>query len=282
MLAARIRSSVSSGKVQVSACPVASTREFLESHPLLYGLQVDPCLVHKQLLRLRDASAEAASNVVVSASNRTEEEEVCLHCRVGRPELDERNACHVCSSCGIVFSLRSVNVHGPDLHFDPEPHLTLHRNFGTVPRGISRRNWERSGMGSAAAVPLDELGRAVPRMPEHSGISLRELEHWNQYTHHSQDALLQMLQQSERAPAPPSVHRDVKLAAALLFPLLQPQLESLDSKVRSAASRCQPLPQLQDPTPAPDFACPRCLKRVHSAKHARFHCKSVGNKRPRV
>lgn len=140
----------------------------------------------------------------------------------------------------------------------------------TCSAGWRTRCASRTGAGTADGVPLDGGAHVLDADPRHWAL----LTHWNQFTHHSSDALRAVahaLGADEPTPA--------QLVAALLYPLLEDQLDTHDARVRSCLAKGTPLPAIVDPTPPPRFRCASCGKARQTARDARFHCRGIYKRR---
>ena len=248
--------SATTAVADVPLVPLDLLRDVLADHPLVahLGLAVDEA--YAALLALHDETRE---------EEKTEKKEeapppqACPHCDgVGGERLDAREGHRVCTLCGAVLTLRAVNV---VREYDAPPGDEVFRDKPTRIHGVSQ--WV---VDAAAA----------PRETSHWS----DLEHWNQFTYLSHDTLAtadRTLQRWTRG----SHRREARLAAVLLLPVLRDHLPDPEG-LRARLRRGEAMPVVPDPVPVARFACETCGAQRHTAKDARFHCRtSFGVKRKR-
>ena len=100
---------------------------------------------------------------------------------------------------------------------------------------------------------------------------LAQLEHWNQFTHHTPDTLENMCEELSQFDAY-GHGSNARLAACMLHPLLAPSYPST-SDVRACLRTGASLTEVRVAEPALRFQCLKCGISVHTAKDARFHCR---------
>ena len=174
----------------------------------------------------------------------------CPHCKEGYEVVDIREGHMVCSECGAVTS-GAMNVQ-PEYQQPPEMSTCTSSDIPGVPKYLLLKD-----------APID-----------HSKHHWDDLEHWNAYANLSQDAL----QGSQRILTrwKEGCHTiQCRLAAVLLEPLIIPCIPN-EEDVRWALRKGTDLPQPRDPIPSVRFFCEQCGTGTHTAKDARFHCRTGG------
>lgn len=234
--------------------PLDLLRDVLVEHPLVahLGLAVDE--THAALLGLHAWTPAQASTAPARPPARA-----CSHCdQVGTERLDAREGHRVCTACGAVLS-GPLNV---VREYDAPPRDDVFYDKPTRLQGVSRAVVE------ATSVPRPRSYRA-------------DLEHWNQFTHAGHDTLTDADRTLQTWTE--GGHRyEARLAAVLLRPVLQHHYPNPNG-LRARLQRGEALPVIHDPEPPARFACPTCDARRHTAKDARFHCRtSFGVKRRRL
>ena len=237
--------------------PFALIRDYLESHPLTVHLECSAWNVYKALLDWYQCTMKE-EEVPQQPSSRKRPRNSCPHCADGVTFLDERAGENVCTSCGVVADLRSVNV-------NPEFALTHEEtSIGGMPcvKGVSR--W------------LVHKNAAAPTIIARNSNHWERLLHWNQFTNWTTDELRRM--DAVLKTWSGGAHSDhTRLAAALIFPSIRDQFPNtsvirgtVHSASRGEQVRLQPV---VDTTPLPQFSCPKCSVRVFRRVDARFHCR---------
>lgn len=207
----------------------------------------------------------------------------CDECGTDGVVADEKAGCDVCGHCGASQG-RFLSSLAPFRHEeDVERAAAEVRRAAKRPRGVR-------------GVP-DWMLRSAERDAEdvHMAQCRDELAHWNQFTHHSVDALEGMARDLH-AWTDGAHTRKARLAALLLMPRLQmPDEEALRRRIRDMETerrRCEkhhlpppargpPLETLRSAVPAPTFRCETCGALEHTAKGARFHCRGSFGRRAR-
>lgn len=195
---------------------------------------------------------------------------MCGECGA-RAELDARHGERVCTSCGLVLT-RSINV---------EREYVAPADAGDD--GFRRTYDPYAVPGVQRYLVMQNLAHVVSDEAERPSSRYEDLEHWNHYTQHREDAL-RSIDRQLAAWRDPAHGPDCRLCAALLYPLLRGQLAD-DAAVRdrlssnslfcasAAPDRFQrPLEPIRG-APAPTHACVTCGAMVHTRKDARFHCR---------
>ena len=229
--------------------PYDVVRDYLVDHPLVSHAILEPRAVHRALVALHGrlgAPQQAPQPPPVRPR--------CPHCGVGREVLDAHEGWYVCDDCGVVLS-GSVNV-TPE--FQAAPQL-------------------KASCARARCVP------GVPwtlLMPPKERSYREELAHWNTYAHVGTDDLA-YLDRVLCAWTDGCHPRLVRVVAALLYDRIRPQFAAA-AATRARLRKRKALETVDDPTPAPRFACATCARACHTARDARFHCKAWGVKRARL
>lgn len=202
----------------------------------------------------------------------------CAEC--GCPNmLNARSGEIACSSCGVVCTTQSINV----------------QQEYTAPAPASRAPTSAAGVRGVPAALVAAL--QAPVVADEAFARSRhwhELDHWNAYTRLSYDQLERADGHLRRWEASNTSRRDAlsstRIAAVLLYPLLLPSIRSDEQTrrhihdnlvaTRLQGAPSQPFPSAQT-TPDAVHACTMCGRACHTAKDARFHCRSGFGKRKR-
>jgi len=252
--------------------PLSSCIEYLRTHPFVTLFRLDARDLHAAVVHLDALTSlpdacpvDDGARVVTAMSG-------CFECN-GYVMTDEHNGYEVCSECGLVQTLRTINVTpeyraGVDPNTLPPPHRQA--------RGIR-------------GVP-DWVVHSIAPRPETSYMN--DLQHMNTYAHLSYDDLVECNRRLKRwrgghfAP-------ELRVAACLLHRLLRDRfLEESDvrRRVRTVVQQSgtvvvdgvmrpawsmgmERMPVVHDVAPPPEFACPTCGHMEHTRKGATFHCK---------
>lgn len=222
--------------------PLDVVHDYLASHPLVVHQLCTPQVVHRALLDLLQrerAPATEETGETRGAPPKEVRRTVCCPIHCDAPvQSDPREGNDVCSVCGLVLA-RHLRVQPT---FEEE---TFHGRT-RVP-GVSQQ--------------VVQMATGVKLEPSY----MEDLHHWNQFTHHTQDRLLEMdLLLREWTDGAHS--RAARLAAVLLLSHVRPY-------ANRPLTQCEAVEVLVDPRPKPTFACATCGEKQHSAKEARFHCR---------
>lgn len=250
-------------------------------HPLTTGMGVDVHAVRDAVLALHarvgaSSSTTAPAAFLAPSAPISAAGVICGACaECGSPNtLNARSGEVACSSCGVVCTSQPINVQ-PEYTAPAPPSTSSCKDVQGVPRYMVRM------------LQAPAAGAAATR----SG-HWHELEHWNAYarlTHEQlEDADVQLRAWQEDASGRQQL--SARIAAVLLYPRLLPLLRSEESArrhiydnvlaTRLLGARSQPFPVAQL-VPAPTHACAACGTACHTAKDARFHCRSGFGKRKR-
>lgn len=256
-----LRSSEAVRPVQELLFPLASVRGFLESHPVLNGLELTVAEVHTAILevhkRCQGTSDEGASSQTTIVS--------CFECGSRQIVVDVREGNHVCDHCGLVQHRGSINV-------------TMEY---TLPADVSKGSRRKQTI--LRNVPSWRIHKSLTNdRRERRSKSWNELEHYNAHVHLPEDDLVRM----DRLLCGwigGGHSSNARIAAVLLYlPLLAslPSEETVRSQVRTGSA----LPMVETVEPTAQYECATCGKACHTKKDARFCCRfsSWGQKkRPR-
>lgn len=265
--------------------PYDCVRDALETHPLPYALGVSPRAVYAGLATLhrqRGATPEATSAATPAATSAATPEATperllvdhawallaeveqdygaahwlykdgprtagaCTFCREGHMLIDRAEGQAVCASCGAVGAA--------GLNFLPDP-----KHDGDKP--VQPAN----AASLATALPLWAAVKygLVDANPH---PFLRDLEHWNQFTHHP-CGLLEALDRALAVwPEGDGTSKDARMAAVLLYPVLGDDLPRVADARRGGELGVVTV------APEPTHACEGCGAKCHTGKQARLHC----------
>lgn len=264
-------SSTATEDVSLSVIPYSMLQGFLESHPLIAESGTDPKIIHSVIVSMHThifSSLQSDSVAPVGVQNdlpvsKPRDEDRCRHCDPGICILDEREGVIYCNNCGIVETLRSVNVQ-PEYNAAPE--------VGRHQRGRARILSGVSDWVMAKNRPVAESHTV------HYREFMEDLEHWNYLLGHSVDVLRGM-GRALSDWSDPGHSRLSRAVAALLWPLICNQLprgQEIRRRLRCGFS----LPEIHDreEESIPHFACSACGAKETSRRAAKFHCKGVRSK----
>jgi len=270
MLASSSSDAALVSEAPLSVIPYAMLQGFLESHPLVIESGMDPKTIHSVIVSMHtyifsNSQPEPELPSASTAPPKQRDEDRCRHCTLGVCILDEREGVIFCDNCGIVETLRSVNVQ-PEYHAAPE--------VGRHQRGRARILSGVSDWVMAKSRP------GVESQTVHYREFMEDLEHWNHLLGHSVDVLRGMA----RALcdwSDPGHSRISRAVATLLWPLIcdqLPQGQEIRRRLRCGVS----LPQIHDheEQSIPQFSCGQCGAKETSRRAAKFHCKGVRSKVP--
>lgn len=256
--------------------PYDCLRDVLESHPLPYAMGVSARDVYAGIVVLYQK--EHAANAAVEGAQMAKETAAPPEPqRLKMPEdaledftgvyaykthgtghecsfcgehvvLDEAHGESTCSSCGIVA--RS------NLNFRPNP---KHED-----EQVSARK---------------QQPQAQPQLPPWVAVKyglvdanptpfLKDLDHWNQFTHHGRDTLMDLDRTLTRWPDDSSTPKPARMAAAMLYPLLGANLP----RIADVRKRVGSLGAVTSVVPEAGFPCGTCGHACHTGKQARLHC----------
>ena len=261
-----------------SLLPFDVVRDYLETHALVRGMHISAKEVHAALLSLhahilsRPLCKEADEVGEKSDGEESESDDPgdpwqsfdraknanaptagagCWCCGGTREELDAHEGHWICTSCGAVRTLRSVNVK-PEYVAPPVVRRSRVQRANWVPRHLLAR--------SACVIsdPADRRSR-----------HWESLQHWNGVVGLVEDDLACADRRLREWGGEQPV--EARIAAALLYVRLKPQFPS-ESDVRARLKRGRGLETIADPTPSAKFACAKCGSRHHTARDARMHC----------
>lgn len=233
--------------------PYDTVRDYLEGNPLLVGADVKPETVHKLLLRVhewmsRPSLPRPPPSMLPRQACPSEE------CAGSYVEVDARNGCTLCASCGVVL-VQNVNV---------EPEFQT----GVSSSDVSKGNRVK-GLSSKASEQARSAGQ--DRGPSY----MNDLQHWNQFTLFSEDSLEEVNAWMRGWTSDPSRAQNDRLLLVVTFLVYRKVRHGMldEEEVRDRLRKQLPLPVLRGKAPLPSFPCMRCGEKVHSRKEARVHCK---------
>lgn len=276
--------------------PLDTVRDFFGSHPLVQHLQLDTKELHTALLSLHALMTRSASdasrypevgpigsdwapaevpghlsddalrwalqttNESAASSDGTHNARssaLCASCHNGYLRLDAREGFRVCDACGAIQSQRAINVQ-PEYSETPD---------------VSRGGGVRGVRGVSQWLVHKNAAPTHADMEHAPSVHWRDMEHWNYFTNLPLDELKAM-DRVVREWKDGGHSGSVRMAAALLYPALRPHIPN-EHDVRERLRLGKTLCAVRDVEPQPTFACAECLQRCHSAKTARYHCKST-------
>lgn len=260
--------------------PYDCVRDALETHPLPYALGASPRAVYAGLAALHrqrgvapepapDAAPEPAPESAPDLPPLAAHAEAlladvehagpahwlykggrraagaCAFC-AGHLLLDRAEGQAVCDSCGAVGAAGLNFVPDPK-HDDDTP--VQQANAASAPPALPPWAAVKYGLVDANPRPF-----------------LRDLEHWNQFTHHPR-GLLEALDRALVAwPEGDGTPKDARMAAALLYPVLGDDLPRVADARRGGELGVVTV------EPEPTHACAGCGAKCHTGKQARLHC----------
>lgn len=245
-----LRSSEAVQPAQELLFPLASVRGFLESHPVLLGLDLSVGEVHTAILEVHKrcqgrSDGDASQPVNVPC---------CVECGSRQIVVDAREGNHVCEQCGLVQHRGSINV-------------TMEY---TLPADVSKGSRRKQTL--LRNVPSWRIHQSLTNdRRDQRSKSWSELEHYNAHVHLAEDDLVRM----DRLLCGWSGGghtRNARVAAVLLYlPLLAslPSEETVRAQVRMGSS----LPMVETVEPTALYECATCGKACHTKKDARFCCR---------
>lgn len=251
---------------------LACTRDFLKRNTIVKALGVDEEEVHDAILEVHQiitgsfdrSPAPAGTAPSPPTAHATQR---CIECK-GYVEIDAREGQRICTACGLVQDRSSLNF-SPSFD-DGSVGPPRHSQCTNVLAGVSQH----------VLAPCDD-GEDV------RSDKWRQLEHYNAYVSlgHDQLVTLDRLAKTWRGGR---FNSEVRIAALLLYYPLS-HFFPTDAKVRTTIRFANWPDRSNNPVvrtihPEKLFVCGTCGTRAHTAKTARFCCRtsSWGTKRHRV
>lgn len=291
LAAARAASSSTATTTTVpTVLPMDVVKDYLESHVMVRNMHVSVRDVHLALVALHDRSREPQQPEAPPPSPLDEEEEEdlwadfaaakaeegvsphgfpphgCPQCGVVQETLDAREGHRVCGRCGVVLTLRAINV---------EPEYM-------APPVLPRSRFRVRGVKGVPEYMLAKGAPCIADPRQQRSPQWEELQHWNQFVHLGEDDVRSADAKLKAWRGDHAV--EARIAAVLLYPRLQAQFPSTEDVRQKLRSRA-PLEIVQDPTPKPTYACKECGEMCHTGRDARLHCwmsDTWGRKRKRL
>lgn len=244
MLASRIHKAKHSRPAAAPSVvlPVDVVHDYLKAHPVVVHQFLTAQSVHAAILDLirMDSSTPPPPATAPPAPLL-----VCSECHKGRPVLDMHRGEDVCDHCGVVFLRRHMSAAS---FSKDEPPVEKTAGRSQI-RGVSQLVIQTT------TPPNDQ-----PPFPH-----LKDLEHWNQFTHYSGDTLRDMDRVLQKWTK--GAH---SRAARLTAVLLKTHVAAMSNVSLRQHERVR---VVETAVPRAKFACATCGHRVHTSKDARFHCK---------
>ena len=227
--------------------PLASVQEVLQEHPLMSAFRLSINDVHSAILALHEIippTPEAACHT----RTRTPD---CIECGLGYLTLDAKEGNRVCNHCGAVDNLRTLNVVPEFRAPPPSPTKKAGKGIRGVPEWMIKqlstnqspsfsRFWDDlQDFNHLVSLPWDDLWRLdeVMKTLTRGGFSY-----------------------------------EVRLVAGLLYHRVKPHFSD-EAAIRRCVAKSIPIPVVAQLHPAPEFPCPTCGEKFHTAKTARWHCR---------
>ena len=266
--------------------PLSSCVQFLNSHPFVTMFRLDANVLHTAIVHLDNYLTQSRSTssvrVECTAPPSTEKKRKpvggCFECH-GYLLLDEHNGYEVCSKCGLVQTLRGINV-------------TPEYNAGVDVDTLQPMHKRAKGVHGVPQWMIQALH------PTSEPSYMEELHHMNAFTNIGIDDLTacnNILNTWSGGHFP----SEVRVAACLLHHLLRDRFtderdvrrrvgtvrqqngtENINGVIRHTWSITrEPMPVIDRIDEAPRFACPTCGRMEHTRKGATFHCKGSSEER---
>lgn len=174
--------------------------------------------------------------------------------------VDYKEGHEVCAECGVVQQSQSMNFHES---YDAGKYDKLdEETTERCVKGVSRRVMDMVQNGGSRSE--DDFN--------HSNY-WNDIQHWRMYeritdaTAHQVDNILREWKGGGHS-------RITRLIATMLY-VKHKDCFPNERSIRQCVGNQRSLPQLQDPEPIPRFQCQTCLRMLHTAKHARWHCRKT-------
>ena len=220
--------------------PLCSIELFLRSHALFQAARLDLHELHRYILEFHALERKRMPSPPPWRGGRRADPNACSQCGAD-VELDAREGCVVCTSCGVVQ--REVVFGGPS--FQPEPEISA-----------------KAARGHACAVSLVASDEPHNNEPDHA--------HRNQYAKQPDEEVRRHHQRQQAAFPKKHSKLETVVCAALFHGLLRGSTPA-EEKVRAAIAKAEPIERVEFAKKR-EFKC-ACGAVEFSRKAARFHCK---------
>ena len=243
--------------------PYDCIRDYLEDHSLVQLMGLSTRDLHSALLHVEriNGGNHDATGAPESDSAPSKRPYDCPECSAGYLLLHAHEGHYACENCGVIPHRGTINVEREWIDGVCASDLSVQRRRRVrgVP-GVPRWMVDRCSSGT------DSSRGAYER------ASLADMENLNGYMNLSPD-LLHAAHRSFLRWMENGYTRELKMVACMFHVVLRPQFLP-DAQVRDMVRKRRRVPQVEDPTPKPEFAC-RCGEMHHTKKEARFHaCRS--------
>lgn len=241
-----------------------SVRPFLEEHPVVGAMRLEPLAVHKALIEYHRAMTGIQPPVEESVRPNKPD---CPECKRGFWVIDQKEGFEVCDYCGLVHATKLNFL--PD--YDDDDTNAYRQQTGNV-QGVSKwivRHVQADGNEDVATLK-------------------RDMEHWNRYANIPTDELNDLAVNIRKCFSLTTERgtqsNNAKMAAAMIYRELRnkfPKEESVRSHVRSASlchvlGKKESIERVTRTCRVAEFFCPNCNAAFHDRRSARWHCRGRG------